>query len=80
MHARRGFMLLEAIISLLLFSLIISLFLIEKPTFLTSFSMKNIQHDGEKTLYIKQGNIELEVVLGVLKREEEKYVYFEDVR
>lgn len=73
-------MLLEAIISLLLFSLILSLFLFKKPTPLTPTFLQNIQPSHSHSLKLTSKNIQLDAKMGIGVVGDERYMYFEEVK
>lgn len=79
MQDRAGFMLLEAIASLLLFSLILSLFFLKKPIASSFSSLYPLKPLGNQTVILKSGNIELKANLITSAQAEQRYIYFEDV-
>ncbi|WP_305862364.1 hypothetical protein [Helicobacter cholecystus] len=83
MHARKGFMLLEALVSLLIFTLIVSLsfFLIslKKPSVFSPTLAQQRQIHTLKTQQLQSGEIKLKFKIGEWYLKNERYLLIQDV-
>lgn len=83
MHAKKGFMLLEALLSLVIFSLIVSLFFffvsIEKPSIFSPNSRQKFQTSSSQTYQIQSGEVKLEAIIGEWDLKNERYLFIQEV-